>query len=111
MAAKRGPPPSETGRAQAAKERALAGLRLMQLHEKRREWRRVVDAALAGALAVIRDRLMAIPDRMSTLTAEQRQALRQEITDALEAWNKTRFKRNGPRRQPQARKHCARAYS
>jgi hypothetical protein len=49
----------------------------------------VVDAALAGALAVIRDRLMTIPDRMSTLTAEQRQALRQELTDALEAWSKT----------------------
>jgi hypothetical protein len=44
---------------QAAKERAVAGLRLMQLREKRREWRCVVDAGMAAALAVIRDRRLA----------------------------------------------------
>ena len=32
----RGRPTTEIGRAQAVKERALAGLRLMQLREKRR---------------------------------------------------------------------------
>jgi hypothetical protein len=44
---------------QAAQERALAGLRLMRLREKRREWRCVVDAGMAAALAVIRDRGLA----------------------------------------------------
>jgi hypothetical protein len=87
MPDKRGRPTTEIGRAQAAKERALAGLRLMQLREKRREWRRVVDAGMAAALAVIRDRLLAIPDRLNSLTPEQRGALRQEIADALEAWS------------------------
>jgi hypothetical protein len=38
----KGRPTTEIGSAQAAKERALAGLRLMQLREKSREWRRVV---------------------------------------------------------------------
>jgi hypothetical protein len=48
-----------------------------------------LDAGMAAALAVIRDRVLAIPDRMSTLTVEQRQALRQELTDALQAWSHT----------------------
>jgi hypothetical protein len=73
--------------AHAVKERALAGLRLMQLREKRREWRRVVDAGMAAALSVIRDRLLAIPDRLNSLTPDQRAALRNELTDALEAWS------------------------
>jgi hypothetical protein len=47
--------------AQAVKERALAGLRLTQLREKRREWRRVVDAGMAAALAMIRDRCWRFP--------------------------------------------------
>jgi hypothetical protein len=69
-------------------ERGLAGLRLMQ---SARETPRVTPRGGCGPgrLAVIRDRLMTIPDRMSTLTAVQRQALRQELTDALEAWSKT----------------------
>ena len=46
-----------------------------------------MDAGLAAALSVIRDRLLAIPERLGTLTPEQRQALRQEITEALEAWS------------------------
>ena len=48
----------------------------------------MVDAALSGALAVIRDRLLAIPDRLSALTPEQRQVLREEIHAALEAWSR-----------------------
>jgi hypothetical protein len=60
---KRGRPTTDTGRAITAKERALAGLRLMQLREKRRDWRRAVDAGMAAALALTRDRLLAIPDR------------------------------------------------
>jgi hypothetical protein len=55
---KAGRPVTDTGRAQAAKERALAGLRLMQLREKRRELA-VVDAGMAAVLAVIRDRGLA----------------------------------------------------
>jgi hypothetical protein len=55
---------TELGRAQAAKERALAGLRLIQLRERRRKWHRLIDAGLAAALAVIRDRMTAIPDRV-----------------------------------------------
>jgi hypothetical protein len=43
---------------------------------------------MAASLAVIRDRLLAIPDRLATLTPEQRAALRQEIADALEAWSR-----------------------
>jgi hypothetical protein len=84
---KRGRPATEIGRAKAAKERALAALRLLQVREKRREWRRVVDAGMASALAVIRDRLLAIPDRLNGLTQEQRHALRQELVDALDAWS------------------------
>jgi hypothetical protein len=83
----RKPTSSDYAHAHAVKERALAGLRLMQLREKRRDWRRVVDAGMAAALALIRDRLLAIPDRMPTLTTEQRQMLRQELLDALEAWS------------------------
>jgi hypothetical protein len=85
---KTGRPTTALGRAQAAKESALAGLRLIQLRERRRDWNRVVDAALSGALAVIRDRLLAIPDRITTLTADERQALRREIQEALEAWSR-----------------------
>jgi hypothetical protein len=85
----RKPSTSDYARAHAAKERALAGLRLMQLREKR-EWRRVVDAGMGAALAVIRDRLLAIPSRMSALTEEQRAALRQELADVLEAWSHAR---------------------
>jgi hypothetical protein len=66
---------------------ALAGLRLIQLRESRREWNRVIDAGMAGALAVIRDRLLAIPDRLATLTPDQRGALRREVTEPLEAWS------------------------
>jgi phage terminase large subunit GpA-like protein len=80
-------PSGDYAHAHAAKERALAGLRLIQLREKRRDWRRVVDARLAGARARSRGRRRAIPDRISTLTAEQRHALRQELADALEAWS------------------------
>jgi hypothetical protein len=61
---------------------------LQQRCEERREWNRVVDAGMAAALAVIRDRLLAIPDRLATLTPEQRAALRKEIADALEAWSR-----------------------
>jgi hypothetical protein len=49
----------EYAHAHAVKERALAGLRLIQLREKRREWHRVVDAGMAAALGLIRDRLLA----------------------------------------------------
>jgi hypothetical protein len=83
----RKPTSGDYAHAHAVKERALAGLRLMQLREKRREWRRVVDAGMAAALAVIRDRLLAIPDRLNSLTPEQRHALGRELADALEAWS------------------------
>jgi hypothetical protein len=73
--------------AHATKERMLAGLRAMQLRQARKDWRKVVDAGMGAALAVIRDRLLAIPDRLATLTPEQRAVLRQEITEALEAWS------------------------
>jgi hypothetical protein len=77
----------DLGHARAIKERALAGLRLMQLRTARKEWRRTVDAGMGAALSVVRDRLLAIPDRMSSLTQEQRHVLRKELTDALEAWS------------------------
>jgi hypothetical protein len=80
-------PSGDYAHAHAVKERALAGLRLIQLREKRRDWRRVVDAGMAAALGLIRDRLLAIPDRIPTLTAEERQTLRQELVEALEAWS------------------------
>jgi hypothetical protein len=68
--------------------RALALLRWYQVREKRREWNRVVDATLAAALSVIRDRLLAIPTRLSDLTPQQRETLQREIADALEAWSR-----------------------
>jgi hypothetical protein len=80
-------PSGDYAHAHAVKERALAGLRLIQLREKRRDWRRVVDAGMAGALALTRDRLLAIPDRLSSLTPEQRRVLRDELIGALEAWS------------------------
>jgi hypothetical protein len=82
-------PSGDYAHAHAVKERALAGLRLIQLREKRRDWRRVVDAGMGAALALTRDRLLAVPDRMATLTLEQRTALRSEIHEALEAWSRT----------------------
>jgi hypothetical protein len=87
MPEKRGRPATELGRAQASRVRALALLRWIQVREKRREWNRIVDAGMAAALALTRDRLLAIPDRISTLTSEERQTLRNELTDALEAWS------------------------
>jgi hypothetical protein len=84
----RKPSNSDYVKAHSSKERALAGLRLLQLREKRRDWRRVVDAGMAGALALTRDRLLAIPDRLNSLTPEQRAALRDELTAALEAWSR-----------------------
>ena len=84
----RKPSSSDYAKAHAVKERALAGLRLIQLREKRRDWRRVVDAGMAGALGMIRDRLLAIPDRMSSLSPEQRETLKNELVDALEAWSR-----------------------
>jgi hypothetical protein len=81
-------PTTEIGRAKAAKERALAGLRLVQLRERRRDWKRVVDAGMGAALSVIRDRLLAIPDRLSDLTPAQRDTLQREIADALETWSR-----------------------
>ena len=80
-------PSGDYAHAHAIKERALAGLRLLQLREKRKEWRKIVDAGMAAALALTRDRLLAIPDRMASLIPEQRNILRQELTDALEAWS------------------------
>jgi hypothetical protein len=38
---------TELDRAQAAKERALAGLRLIQLRERHRDWHRVIDSGMA----------------------------------------------------------------
>jgi hypothetical protein len=83
----RKPATSDYVHAHAVKERALAGLRLIQLREKRRDWRRVIDGGMAAALGMTRDRLLAIPERISGLTAEQQRALRQELQDALEAWS------------------------
>jgi hypothetical protein len=37
---------------------------------------------------VIRDRLLAVSDRVASLTPEQRRAVRDEIAAALEAWSK-----------------------
>ena len=85
--ATRGRPTSERGRAQASKERALALLRWHQLREKRKELRPVADFELTMAtmLAMLRDRLLALPDRLPELTPPQRDSLRREIAQTLEA--------------------------
>ena len=72
-------PITELGRVRLTKEQALAGLRLMQLRERQKEWDRVVDATLSAPLIVMRDRLLAISDRLLRLTQKQSQILRQEI--------------------------------
>jgi hypothetical protein len=92
---------TELGRAQAAKERALGARRLLQLREKK-DWKRVIDAGMAAALAVIRDRLTAIPDRVPSLMPEQRKLVLAEIHEALEAWSRAevRFVRSGQNSDP-----------
>jgi hypothetical protein len=60
-------------------------LRLIQLRERRRDWRGVIDAGLAAALATICDRMPAISERVATLSPEQRQQVLHEIREALEA--------------------------
>jgi hypothetical protein len=64
----------------------MAMLRWMQVRTMRREWKRVVDfeATVARMLSMIRDRLLAVPDRMQELSPGQREALRREIASALE---------------------------
>lgn len=85
MPEKRGRPSTERSRAAASKERALAHLRWLQVREKRKELRPVRDfeATFARALAMIRDRMLALPDRVADLTDTQRNALRREIADTL----------------------------
>ena len=85
MPEKRGRPSTERSRAAASKERALAHLRWLQVREKRKELRPVrdFDATLARVLAMIRDRMLALPDRVADLTDAQRNALRREIAETL----------------------------
>ena len=80
---------TEQAKAEASKARALAHLRWHQLRVLRREFKPVGDfeATLARVLAMIRDRMLALPDRMN-LTAEQRQELRREIAETLTACSK-----------------------
>jgi hypothetical protein len=87
MAEKRGRPSTARSRAAASKERALAFLRWHQLRERRKELRPVRDfeATLARALSMIRDRMLALPDRVTELTPAQRDALRREISATLDA--------------------------
>jgi hypothetical protein len=83
----RGRPTTERGRAAASKERALALLRWHQLRVLRREYKSVsaFEATLARMLSMIRDRMLALPDRVPDLSTAQRQALRREIAETLEA--------------------------
>jgi hypothetical protein len=87
MAEKRGRPSTERSRAAASKERALAHLRWLQVREKRKELKRVVDfeATLARVLAMIRDRLLSLPDRLPELSLPQRESMHRDIAETLEA--------------------------
>jgi hypothetical protein len=82
---KGGRPTSERGHAMASKERALAHLRWLQVREKRKELKRVVDfeVTLARILSMIRDRMLSLPDHLQDLTESQRAALRVKIADTL----------------------------
>jgi len=86
MAEKRGRPSTDRSRAAASKERALAHLRWLQVREKRRELKRVVDfeVTLARSLATIRDRMLSLPDHLDLLPA-RRETVRREIADTLRA--------------------------
>ena len=70
----------------ASKERALAFLRWHQLRILRKEYRKVEDfeATLARVLGMLRDRMLALPDRLE-LTPAEREAVRREIAATLEA--------------------------
>ncbi|MGA7238573.1 MAG: hypothetical protein WBY44_23025 [Bryobacteraceae bacterium] len=87
MPEKKGRPSTDRSRAAASKERALAHLRWLQVREKRRELKRVVDfeVTLARVLGMIRDRMLALPDRLQDLTPRQRDTLRDEIAVTLRA--------------------------
>ena len=50
---------------------------------------RLSSDTLSDGLIVMRDRLLAIPDHLLTLTQDQLQILRQEIQEALEACSKS----------------------
>jgi hypothetical protein len=82
----RGRPTSERGRAEASKERALAHLRWLQVREKRRELIRMADAeaTLGRVLAMVRDRMLSLPDHISQLTSIDRETLRRAIAKTLE---------------------------
>ena len=84
---KPGRPSEGRSKAEASKERALATLRWLQVREKRKELKPVVDfeVTLARALAMIRDRMLSLPDHQLSLTVLQRQELRKAITETLEA--------------------------
>jgi hypothetical protein len=77
---KTGRPLTQRGKAETSKAKALALLRWHQLRVLRREYRRVADfeVTLTRALAMVRDRLLGVPDRLD-LTPAQRQTLRREI--------------------------------
>ena len=80
---------TEQAKAETSKARALAFLRWHQLRVLRREYRQVVDfeTTLSRILSMIRDRLLATPDRLN-LTPEQRNELRKELAATLEACSK-----------------------
>ena len=84
---KRGRPSTDRSRAAASKERALAHLRWLQVREKRKELKRAVDVevTIARILAMIRDRMLSLPDHMQELSDSQREALRREIANTLTA--------------------------
>ena len=75
------------GRAEASRVRAIAHLRWLQVREKRKELRPVKDfeATMARMLAMLRDRFMAVADRLPELTPAQRDAVRREISATLDA--------------------------
>jgi hypothetical protein len=87
MPEKRGRPSTERSRAAASKERALAHLRWLQVREKRKELKRTIDveATIARMLAMIRDRMLGLPDGVPELSESQREVLRREISQTLTA--------------------------
>ena len=89
MTSKGGRPSTEQGRAEASKARALAHVRWHQLRVLRKEYKRVSDfeVTMARTLAMIRDRMLSLPDHMD-LTSAQRETLRRRIAETLEACSK-----------------------
>ena len=80
---------TERSRAETSKAKALALLRWHQLRILRREYKPVAafEVTVAAMLAMIRDRLLSVPDHLN-LTPEQRNELRRELAATLEACSK-----------------------